>query len=215
MIRSRKHISILLLALAVALMLITGCSKDSSPVASSSPGSDNGQPATSTDTPYPALDQVLAHMPAGYSPLTPRLSDAARTEGRCDTLRASHLCFDEWLIDQTVSIPHLVSIKISHGDLSSDALIKIVAPSACVAAADFYPHPYQFAGTVEITWSVKDFGLPSNFDYSTLIPWYVTDAGEFVQMPYAWVHGHDYLVVYTNHFSRYILGSLRSGSITN
>jgi hypothetical protein len=195
---NRKH-TILLIAFAV--LLLAGCSAERSPL---SPPSSSGNAAPAGEVyQYPPLtDELLSHVPAGFAPLA---TASTELDGWCDTMRVSRWCHDE-TPSTTVSLGWLVSIRLTRGDLHSDTLISIVAPRSCIAAADFYPHPYSFDGTVEITWNIASLNLPRNYDYSQIVPWYVTEQGEFVPLQYTWVNGHDFLVVYTNHFSRYILG---------
>jgi hypothetical protein len=125
-------------------------------------------------------------------------------DGDCDSMSAQGRCDPDH--NRVVTLNGLVQINVSIGDLSTAELIQIIAPSGCLAVADFYPHPYQFNGPVEIIWLVGAMGLPRDFDYSTLVPFYVTDAGEYIEMPHEWRGDYRQLVVTTDHFSRYIVG---------
>jgi hypothetical protein len=200
--RNHKNAGILLMVImAAVVMLVVGCSTENSPLGPVASPS-NSQPNSGAVSQYPPLtDEMLANLPGGLRALS---LGATAVDGWCDTVQTARWCRDDH--DNTVSLLNLVSINIPRGALSEDEIVTIVAPNSCVAVADFYPHPYLFNSTVEITWNIGMMHLPRNYDYSQIVPWYVTDAGEYIPLQYHWEHGHDYLVVYTNHFSRYILG---------
>ena len=193
--------TIVLMFLLAAVLLVAGCSTDKTPLGPAVNSSANST-SIAAQFQYPPLANDLAHMPAGYRALP---GSATHLDDHwCDSIATSRWCRDEWTT--TVQLGWLVSVRISRGDLSSDTVVTIIAPEACIAAADFYPHPYHFNGTVEITWNIRALNLPPNYDYSRIVPWYVTEDGQYVPLQYTWLYGHDYLQVYTNHFSRYILG---------
>ncbi|HEY3295082.1 MAG TPA: hypothetical protein VGL38_06570 [bacterium] len=200
--RNTKNASILMLLMAATVLLVIGCSTENSPLGPAASPAEHQIAAQTPAYQYPPLtDELLSKAPAGFRVLS---TTETATDGWCDSISTSRLCRDDWT--QIVPLGTLVSVRVSRGDLSSDTTIRIVAPRGCVAAADFYPHPYHFNGTVEITWNIHSLNLPRDYDYSRIVPWYVTEAGEYVALQYTWIGYHDYLVVYTNHFSRYILG---------
>ena len=199
--RKHRNASILMIMMAAVIMLIIGCSTDNTPLGPAATVSVNKM-VTPGSFQYPPLASDLAGMPHGFTALPVAASQL--DDHWCDSISASRMCDDSRTT--TVQLSWMVSVRVSRGDLSSDTTIRIVAPEACIAAADFYPHPYHFNGTVEITWNIHAFNLPRNYDYSQIVPWYVTEDGQYVPLQYAWLNGHEFLQVYTNHFSRYILG---------
>lgn len=191
------------LALFMVLIFVTACSVDHAPM-----GSGGGSDATvDMGDPYPPLTpDILARGPAaGYKFVTIPAASSVLDALPCNKFRASRWCMT-WT-DQSVKIERLVEVRINRYRMPFDNRISIVAPQGCLAVADFYPHPFQFRGTVEIRWQIGEMGFPRDFDFDSLIPWYITDEGEYVPMPYEWRDGHDELVVFTDHFSRYILGA--------
>ena len=200
--RNLRRTSILMLLMA-AVLLVIGCATDKTPLGPAVSSSVSSNTSVVGTFQYPPLASDLARIPAGFRALSfaaPRLDDH-----RCDSIATARRCRDDHT--QTLNLRDLVSVRISSGDLSSDTVVTIIAPEGCVAAADFYPHPYHFNGTVEITWNIHSLNLPRDYDYSQIVPWYVTEDGQYVPLQYAWLNGHDFLQVYTNHFSRYILGT--------
>jgi hypothetical protein len=184
----------LYLFIALVAVFTVGCAVDSIPTA----GISNDSQTVSTN-------QL-----SGYKTLSINITDpSGNLDGGnpppppCGPMSASGFC--TITNNNKVKINHLVEVRINRGLMPFDNTINIYAPSSCEAVADFSPHPFNFTGNIEISWKVKEFGLPANFDYSTLIPWYVDDQGNYVQVAYEWRGGYDELVVYTNHFSRYII----------
>jgi hypothetical protein len=202
--RNKKNAGILMLLMTTVILLVIGCSTDNTPLGPAAAPLQS-QNTSKGDIQYPPLThEFLSHMPGGYEPLS---IASAQLDDFCDSIETDRRCRVER--NQTVRLRDLVSVTISRGDLSTDPVITIVAPSSCLAVADFYPHPYQFNGTVEITWNIWALNLPRDFDYSQIVPWYVTDTGEFVPLPFRWGEDHERLTVFTNHFSRYIIGQKR------
>jgi hypothetical protein len=129
-----------------------------------------------------------------------------------DTIATSKVC--RLGRDENLNIGHMLELRIFANRLQQDnTLVEVYAPlgnSVCVA--DFYPHPYQFVGgTVRIKWKLNEMGFPSDTDFSTFVPFYVDDEGNYFEMPHEWEHGYDKLLVYTDHFSRYIIGQRVNG----
>ena len=200
--QTRRNASVLVLLMTAVIMLVIGCSTDNTPLGPAA-NSSASKMVPKVSSQYPPLANDLARIPGGFKALP-----AAATQlddHWCDSISASRMCDDSRTT--TVQLGSMVSVRVSRGDLSGDTTITIIAPEACIAAADFYPHPYHFNGTVEITWNIHAFNLPRNFDYSKIVPWYVTEDGQYVPLQYSWLDGHNFLQVYTNHFSRYILGT--------
>lgn len=195
-------------ALALSLLtagliaLVSGCSSDSVPTTA---------PLSSTkpsgEFQYPELTpEMLAAGPApGYRFVTTNLELSRTLDAvNCDSMSVSRNCAAGRV--NSVVIP-LVTLYIPAGANPWNTVMRIVAPSGCVAVADFYPHPYQFNSPVQIQWNLKALGLPAGFDYTTLVPFYVTDQGQCVPMPYQFSSDMKWLIVFTNHFSRYIIGA--------
>lgn len=196
-------ITITLLVIALTV-LFTACSEEyTSPLNS---GAESSPPPS--EFRYPELTaEMLAAGPApGFRFLA--LPATALDDG-CDSASAEQFC--DRGHDRNVKIDHFVEIKIFKNRMQSEETVRIVAPATCYAVADFYPHPYQFTGTVRIKWKIKDMGFPDDFDFSTLVPYYVTDSGEYLEMPHEWHGNYDELLVWTDHFSRYIVGQRAGG----
>ena len=186
---------------ALLVVVLMGCSEEfNSPVSSSSTEVAVSPP----EFQYPLLTpELLAAGPApGYRFLN--LPATALDDNFCDSLNLAQMARPNQ--DRTLDFQNFVEVYIPEGAVASGVMIRMVAPTTCVAVADFYPHPYQFNGPIEIRWQIGEMNFPEGFDYSTLVPWYVTDAGEYVPVEYEWVNGYDELVVRTDHFSRYIIG---------
>jgi hypothetical protein len=194
-------------ALALSLLtagliaLVSGCSSDSVPTTA---------PLSSTkpsgEFQYPELTpEMLAAGPApGYRFVTTNLEPSRTLDAvNCDSMSEARYCAAGRV--NSVVIP-LVTLYIPAGANPHATVVRIVAPSGCVAVADFYPHPYQFNSPVQIQWNLKALGLPAGFDYTTLVPWYLTDDGQYVPVAYQLSWDRKTLTVFTNHFSRYIIG---------
>jgi hypothetical protein len=194
--------TMLWLLVAIASFLVWGCAIDTNNPAGA--GGSANVSGTTASSPYPPLnEQMLRDGPAPgvhfFQPPVPEMDDHW-----CDSLTQSRLCRDEF--SSTVGFPFVVTVRVPDGALAHDEVITVVMPLSCYAIADFYPHPYQFQDQIEIHWMVGNFGLPRDYDYSRLIPFYVNDAGDYIEMSHQWLNGHRELVVFTNHFSRYIIG---------
>jgi hypothetical protein len=190
------------LLMAGLIALLSGCSSDSIPTTAPQYSS-----SMSEEFRYPELTpELLAAGPApGYRFVTTNLEPSGTLDAvNCDSMSASRTCAAGRV--NSVVIP-LVTLYIPAGANPWNTVIRIVAPSGCVAVADFYPHPYQFSGPVQIQWNLKALGLPAGFDYTTLVPWYLTDTGEYVPVAYQLSLNRKILTVFTDHFSRYIIGA--------
>ncbi len=193
---------ILWIVIAAAMtLLLSACSMDSSPVSVPVEATSATQ-----EYQYPPFDpNAAANGPEpGFRFVRMRGGAGALDAVNCDPMQASRVC-DPWR-SNTVVVP-LVSVYIPSGVNPTRTTIRIEAASGCVALADFYPHPYQFNGYVQIRWNLNALDLPDHFDYTSLVPYYVTDEGVYERMPYTLSYDHDTLTLYTNHFSRYILGA--------
>jgi hypothetical protein len=202
--KKRTKATLRIVGLLSLTLLIAACSDFSNPVASANTDEDKAafsfdyQPVFGELYP-PITEQMLAEGPApGYRYVMPRNSaldtDSLMKSERCR--RNNH---------KDVKINHLVKIRVDQERVPQDTTVTIVAPLGYAMVADFYPHPLQFTGSVVITWDIKAFDLPDDFDFESLVPLYVDDDGNAVEMPHEWNHGWDNLLVHTDHFSRYII----------
>lgn len=190
------------LLLAALSLLLSACSMDSSPVSAT-----NSSGGESQDYRYPPFDpNAVGDGPEpGYRFVHTGMGALGDLNSlNCDSMDASRYCA-AWR-SNSVSIP-LVTVYIPSGVNPHSTTISITAPSGCLAVADFYPHPYQFNGWVQIRWNLDALGLPANYDYRNLVPYYVNDDGDYERMPYTLSGDRETLTLYTNHFSRYILGA--------
>lgn len=199
---TRQSLKVTFLALVITVMtvLLSACSQEfAAPTASQNASSLSGE------LHYPELTpEMLAAGPKpGYRFV--QIPDGALDYGG-DTVATSRVCRSDR--DENVSIGHMLELRIYAGCLQqNNTLVTVIAPLGThVAVADFYPHPYQFTSTVRIKWKLSEMGFPAGTDFSTFVPFYVDSYGNYVEMPHEWEHGYDNLLVYTDHFSRYIIG---------
>jgi hypothetical protein len=205
----------LILPAIMMILLLSGCGTDHTSIVGSSESI-----TSDSEFRYPEItpEQLEAGPMPGYRFLTAnsrgRSTTDVHTSGPdmrglsvvlCDELESS--CRIRANQSGILSIPGLVIVTITQGDVTSNVTLSVVAPQgACVAMADFYPHPYQFSGPVEIAWNIASLGLPADFDYTTLVPFFVRDDGTYEELAYEWIGNHSILKATTNHFSRYIIG---------
>lgn len=199
------QVAMILLA-GLSLVVLTSCSEEfNAPLA----GSDTQTVAPSEEFRYPELTpEMLAAGPApGYRFV--QIPSALDYGG--DTVATSKVCRRGR--DENLNISHMLELRIYAGCLQQDnTLVTVIAPlGPRVAVADLYPHPYQFNSTVRIKWKLNEMGFPAGTDFSTFVPFYVDDNGNYIEMPHEWENGYDKLLVYTDHFSRYIIGAPSGG----
>jgi hypothetical protein len=203
----QKNTFIKLIPLILVAVFVVACSENANPLVSSSEiktdtkASIPGMDESLFQNPYPAITpEMLADGPApGYRYITSRAT--ALDDG--DTLVGYRWC--ERNANREVRINNLVKVVIPALRLQASSWVAVVAPLGYATVADFYPHPYQFSGNVEIVWDIEEFDLPEDFDYDSLVPLYLADDGTITEMPHYWNDGHDELIVITDHFSRYIV----------
>lgn len=193
-IRALK-ISILLSILAIAV----GCSEVNAPTASLQ--SDDAVSSSQ----YPPLDNIIANLEAaGYRAVNPPVQSRL-DDHECDSIIVERYA----RINQggSVNLQGLVRLEWDPGVIPDNMTLQIVAPSNCIGAADFYPHPTSFNGYVSIIWDISALELPEDFNFDSLVPLYIHDDGTPEEVIYSWRGNHDKLVVETNHFSRYIIST--------
>lgn len=188
------------LLISALIVFAVGCSEFNAPTAS-----------VTTDEAisyqYPPLDEALAAAEAaGYTVIDfarPTLDD-----NECDTVSSSRNA----VIGQTVNInvAGICKLTIPGSSLPYDMVVTVVAPASCAGVCDFYPHPTQFAGNVEIRWDTRDFVLPEGIEFDEIVPLYVHDDGTIEEVSFVRSENR-FITVTTNHFSRYIITS-RVGS---
>ncbi len=189
----------------VGVWLVTGCS-NSNPV-SPAEVSTGGDLVPS----YPPLTgELLQSGPAaGFRFFSREMNANLDDPPSCDSLLADGLCRPQ--ANRTITLNQTVQLVITQGDVGENVVISAVAPNGCFEIVDFYPHPYQFSGPIEIHWMIGLMGLPEDFDYSSLVPFYVTDDGVYEEMPHEWTNNYQELIVHTDHFSRYVVAQRISG----
>jgi hypothetical protein len=197
---SLRWIAVLSVFAGVSIFL-TACSEDYTALVSSN-GDQTGQP----EFRYPELTpEMLAAGPApGYRivPLPSEQLDA------CDTARASAFC--HWDHSRNIVIGRFVQLTYFSGLMNSDTTLSIVALNRCVPVADFYPHSMQFSGSVRMEFKIHEMGYDRIVDPATLVVlYYHEDAGEYEPVPFTWEGNYHCMIVYTDHFSRYIIGQRR------
>ncbi len=193
----KRNIRTIKISVLTALIVFAiGCSEYSAPTAS--------QP---TDTPtenfqYPPVEDVIATVEAaGYHLVNPV---AQSSLDNCASVSTTRLCRTNNVTNLHLS--GIVKLRVPGSVLPNNMDITIVAPSACVGVADFYPHPTVFNGDVEITWDLDLMVLPEGAAYSDILPLYVHDDGTVEEVSFT-LQNNNKLIVTTNHFSRYILTS--------
>lgn len=183
--------------LVVALIVVAvGCSEFNAPTASQPPESsgENFQ--------YPPIDNVIANVEAaGYKVVSPRVH-VELDDQECDTVTVSRFCRRS--NESNINLSGIVKLTVPGSALPNDMTITVVAPSECMGIADFYPHPTQFNGNVQIRWDTRDFDLPEGMDFDDIVPLYVHDDGTIEEVSFVRSENR-FITVSTNHFSRYII----------
>lgn len=198
--RNRTLASITILLSLSLVLCITGCGTDRTSITSSSE-------QNKTEFQYPEItpEDVAKGPVPGFRFFNAGATANLDHQGLCTPYSTSRWCTPS--TNRLVGFVNMISVRITPGDMVSSDWITLTLPLGdCYAVADFYPHPYSFGGDVEITWYLDAFDLPRDFDFTTLVPFYVNDNGEFEQMPFTLDSENDLMIVYTNHFSRYIIG---------
>lgn len=192
--------------LAIMAVFLSACSEEYTTPVSNEAKSEQGK-----EFQYPELTpEMLAAGPApGYRFLQLPNDRTMDSPPPCDSLSDEGLAGPRH--DKTLKIDHLVEVKIRKENMPQDATIRVIAPIACYTVIDCYPHPFQFNGMVEIKWKIKDLDLPNDFDFESLVPLYVTDDGQYVEVAHEWQGNYDKLLVWTDHFSRYIIAQRVGG----
>jgi len=188
--------SIKALMIAALVVLAVGCSEFNAPTASQPPetSSENFQ--------YPPIENVIATVEAaGYRVIAPR-AETALDDQECDTVSVSRLCRGSNV--SNINLSGICKLTVPGSVLPNDMTITVVAPSTCMGVADFYPHPTQFNGNVEIRWDTQDFELPEGMSFDDIVPLYVHDDGTIEEVVFERSENR-FITVQTNHFSRYII----------
>lgn len=187
------------LVLTTLVIVAVGCSEFNAPTASVPP-----EPATDSQQ-YPPIESAIASVEAaGYQIID--LEQVALDN--CDTVSTTRAARVGQNIN--INIAGICKLTVPGSSLPYDMDITVVAPSSCVGVCDFYPHPTQFVGNVEIRWDTQDFDLPEGVEFDDIIPLYVHDDGTIEEVSFVRSQSR-FITVTTNHFSRYIITS-RVGS---
>jgi len=200
----KSLIKMIKLGFALSIIVVAvGCSEFDAPIAP--------QSAEQTFVPsqYPPLEDAIANLElAGYRTVNPA------PQARLDDHECDSVIVDRYArVGQggNLNMSGLVRLEWESGVVPNNMTLQIVAPSECIGAADFYPHPTYFNGNVRIIWDMDALDLPDDFDYSTIVPLYIHDDGTPEEVSYSWRQNNRQLVVETNHFSRYIISQRISG----
>ncbi|MFZ5433667.1 MAG: hypothetical protein ACOZB3_07840 [Calditrichota bacterium] len=190
--------------LAALMVFGWGCSSDYTPTSSSSQ-TDNMELTEATVTGYSQAEGDAAGGPApGFEFLT---NNGYTASGTLDDPPVYVSRFMRVRSGGYLSAPGVVGVQIDPWELPNDLTVSISVPDPEFAVADFGPHPLLFNGWVEIWWDVFSLvGNDPDFDYESLVPWYINDDGVYEPVQHEWYAGYHWLVVRTNHFSRYIIG---------
>lgn len=188
--------------LFILFSILTGCSVDSNPIASSN--SDNSASTFAvTDElsyePYPPIShEDLATLIPGYEILT---MDARATEGTLDDQTSRF-----FRRTQGGTVSHRNNgISFQPWQLLQDQTITVSTPDPSLPIVDFYPHPNWFNGHVRIWIDLSHVQLPPGRQWWELVMFYVDDNGNYERYwGYVDTQANQY-VAWTNHFSRYIL----------
>jgi hypothetical protein len=187
----------LTLLMAGLIVFLSACSSDNvpttAPLASADPSEFH----------YPELTpEFLEHaLPAGY-----RVVPIPTTLDACDSAQASAFC--HWNQQKTINISHFIEFTYYPNLMPCDTTIQIVAPNRCVPVADFYPHPTQFSGMVKMKFKIHEMGYDRVVNPATLAMFYYNEnTGVCEPLPFTWEGNYQCLIVYTDHFSRYIISA--------
>ncbi|MCB9365673.1 MAG: hypothetical protein H6506_04830 [Calditrichaeota bacterium] len=197
--RNRKNTWIIAGIIAL-LVFAVGCSEISAPTMSSDAD------ITSESTQYPPIEGVIANLESqGYRVVMTAQTALDDNDDECDTVIVDRYA----RVNQggSLNLQGLVRLEWLPGIIPNDMTIEIVSPAHCLGVADFYPHPTQFNGYLNIVWDIGALDLPDDFDFDNLVPLYIHDDGTVEEVMHQWRGGHNELVVQTNHFSRYIITS--------
>lgn len=203
--RKRYHIILAILLGIGVLVLATGCSDDQSLTSPNMTSKYESLVKPAAEFQYPPIEELS--VPAGFQVLG--MTARERLDDNCDSASQQQFCREDQI--RTINVNGVVSVYIPRNAMPTNATIQVILPSRCSQIIDCYPHPFQFEAPVQIIWNISQLQLPQGFDFDSLVPWYVNDAGELIPVTYRWVGDHEQLIVETDHFSRYIVGQRISG----
>ncbi len=189
--------TIRVLFVAALVVFAVGCSEFNAPTASEPPESsgENFQ--------YPPIDNVIANVEAAGYRVVSLEAMSTLDDQDCDSISETREARTTNVTN--IQISGLVKLRVPGNVLPNNMDITIVAPSTCYGVCDFYPHPTQFNGNVEIEWDLDVMNLPEGASPADIIPLYVHDDGTIEEVNF--VLSNNKITVITNHFSRYIITS--------
>ncbi|MCC6475976.1 hypothetical protein IT157_02890 [bacterium] len=199
---------VITLTAALALMLFSACSEISSPVSSTS------EDVVVESSSYPAFDDLEVALPAGTEMIA--MFEEAALDGNGNGngngggggRGCGPVSFSQFVMASqgaTLNNGRGVRVTIGANVMPFDATISITNPQSCYAIYDFYPHPFQFNSNVEVKWYLSQFILPEGITWDDLQCWYLNDSGQFEEVSWEFSQNGQFLYLWTNHFSRYII----------
>ena len=196
-----KHIKAVLFLILAASAYLIGCSTEQFSTAADSTEAyyeENGFT-------YPLLTQEMleAEVLPGIRIARFGAVSALDNDLPCDSLAdAERVRAND---DESLDLLGTIKLEIDQGLVPHTVTIRMIAPVACYGVVDFYPHPFQFDGPVEVSWKLSELDIPPE-DWQDLVPLYWNETtGEYELMDHEWPN-EDELLMHTDHFSRYILG---------
>lgn len=201
--RSLRRTAVLTV-LAGVFIFLTACSKDytskdyTAPMGSGSESSPPPSEFRYLELTPEFLEQAL---PPGYH--VPSLPGAL-DEDESDTMAVSVWCQSDQ--NRVIKITHFIQLRYYRNLMSTSATIQIVMPNDRLPVADFYPHPTQFSGNVQVKFLFREMGFDETVDPETMVVmYYHEDTGKFELISFEWEGDYGAMVVETDHFSRYIV----------
>lgn len=196
-----KHIKAALLLILAGSLYLIGCSTEKFSTGADSTEAyyeDNGFT-------YPLLTQEMldAEVLPGIRIARFGTARALDNELPCDSIWDSERVRRN--DDESLDLLGVIKLDIDQGLVPFTTTIRMIAPIGCLGVVDFYPHPFQFNGDVEVRWKLSELDIPEE-NWEDLVPLYWNETtGEYEQMDHEWLN-NDELLMHTDHFSRYILG---------
>lgn len=201
-----KHIKVALSLILAASAYLIGCSTEKL----STGGESTEAYYEENDFTYPPLtaEMLEAEPIPGYRIFRFGTASALDNDLPCDSLSDTERVRRN--DDESLDLDGTIKLDIDQGLVPYTVTIRMIAPVACYGVVDFYPHPYQFNGPVEVRWELSELNI-SPEDWQDLVPLYWNEAtGEYELMDHEWPND-DELLMRTDHFSRYILGQRVNG----
>jgi hypothetical protein len=202
---TRKYLVFCLLAAGLVLVL-SGCSKDYSPV-SSEEAAINAQPHAGL---APLSSIGLSTSPSPHFMILQ--TNWAVSDGQGSALDGWN---DPWYAHRWINhelggtvLTHHIGCTIPPNALPADADVSVTIPIPGYAMLEFGPHPTAFASQVTLFIDMWQVWLPEGVTWEDLQMWYVNDNGGYEPIRTEIDQPHHMFYAYTSHFSRYIVGAV-------